>query len=139
QLLTYPAGLRWLPNIHREDYRTYSYLGVVGRGEQTPTVVEDMGKFGHLVNLSAMAYDRGGKVLGMIEERMGEAAFFDFMRHVYNCYQYRVLRVADFRRELEAYTGRSWEQFFADWVYGAGMTDWAVHKVILEPCGGRAH
>jgi Peptidase family M1 domain/Omp85 superfamily domain len=139
QLLTYPTGLTWLPNIHREDYRTYSYLGVCGRGEQTATVVEDMNKFGHLVNLSAMAYDRGGKVVGMIEERMGEAAFFDFMRHVYASYQFRILRVADFRRELEAYTGRSWEEFFRNWVYGAGMTDWAVDKVLLEPVDGHRH
>jgi hypothetical protein len=136
-LITYPAALGWLPNIHRDDYRTYGYLGVVGRGEQTATVVEDMGKFGHLVNLSAMAYDRGGKVVGLIEERLGEAAFFDFLRHLYATYQFRILRVADFRRELEAYTGHSWEEFFRDWVYGAGMTDWAVDRVRVEPVGGR--
>jgi hypothetical protein len=135
-LLTYPAGLGWLPNIHRDDYRVYGYLGVCGRGEQTATVVEDMSKFGHLVNLSAMAYDRGGKVLGMIEARLGETAFFDFMRHIYAKYQFRILRVADFQRELEAYTGRSWETFFHDWLYGAGMTDWAVHHVRVEPVRG---
>jgi len=137
-LLSYPSGLGWLPNIHRSDYATYGYLGVCGRGEQTATVVEDMSKFGHLVNLSAMAYDRGSKVLGMIEERMGQAAFYDFMRHVYAKYQYHILLVADYRRELEAYTGRSWEQFFHEWLYGAGMTDWAVHQVRLEPVGGHS-
>jgi hypothetical protein len=136
-LINYPSGLTWLPNIHREDYRTYGYLGVVGRGEQMATVVEDMSKFGHLVNLSAMTYDRGGKVVGLIEERLGEAAFFDFMRHVYAAYRFRILRVADFRRELEVYTGHSWEEFFRDWVYGAGMTDWALTRVQLDPVGGR--
>ena len=46
------------------------------------------------------------------------------------------MRVADFQRELEAYTGQSWEQFFKDWVYGSGLTDWKVERVqtrIQEP------
>ena len=40
-----------------------------------------MPKFKHLVNLIAMTYDRGSKIVGMIEQRLGEAAFLDFMRH----------------------------------------------------------
>ncbi len=46
-----------------------------------------MPKFGHLANLSAYAYDRGSKIVGMIEERLGETAFLDFMRTVYQKYQ----------------------------------------------------
>src|SRR5262249_4384130 len=121
KLLDYPRGLRWLPNINREDYRSYSMLGTVGRGEAAPTV-QEMAEYGHMVNLRAMTYDRGSKVVGMIEERLGEAAMLDFMRHVYHKYHFRILRVADFQRELEAYTGRSWEEFFRQWLYGAGMT-----------------
>jgi hypothetical protein len=131
QLLDWPKGLRWLPNIRREDYRYYELAGVVARGEQTPTV-QKMEAFKHLVNLSAMTYDRGGKIVGMIEDRLGEAAFFDFMRLIYRRYYFRILHVEDFRRELEAYTGQSWEQFFKDWLYGKGMTDWAVDKVELH-------
>ena len=128
KLLDYPRNLEWLPNIRREDFRNYGYLGVRGRGEIGPTV-QEMPKFGHLVNLSAYAYDRGSKIVGMIEERLGEAAFLDFMRGIYQKYQYRILRVADFQRELEAYTGRSWEEFFQHWLYGTGMSDWSVQNV----------
>ena len=60
-----------------------------------------MPKFKNLVRLMAMTYDRGGKIVGMIEDRLGEDGFFDFMRLVYAKYQFRILRVADFRRELE--------------------------------------
>jgi hypothetical protein len=130
-LLEWPAGLEWLPQIHRDDYRYYSLLGVVGRGEQTPTV-QDMPAFTHLVNLSAMTYDRGGKIVGMIADRLGDAAFFDFMRRLYSKYAFRILRVADFRRELEIYTDHSWKQFFDDWLYGKGMTDWCLERVELE-------
>ena len=92
-----------------------------------------MHEFGHIVNLFSMAYDKGSRIMGMIEERMGEAAFLDFMRVIYGRYQYRVLRVADFRRELEAYTGYSWDEFFRDWLYGPGLTDWAVEDVTVQP------
>src|SRR5205823_2772791 len=45
-------------------------------------------------------------------------------------------RVADFQRELEAYTGRSWQEFFQDWLYGNGLCDWAIEKVsVKEECG----
>ena len=130
-LLEYPRQLEWLPNIAREDFRNYGYLGVRARGQIFPTV-QEMPKFGHLANLSAYAYDRGSKIVGMIEERMGEAAFLDFMRGVYQKYQYRILRVADFQRELEAYSGQSWEEFFRHWLYGTGMCDWSVQNVEIE-------
>jgi hypothetical protein len=130
-LLDWPKGFRWLPNIRRDDYRYYCLAGVVARGEEMPTV-QNMEKFQHLVNLSAMTYDRGGKIVGMIEDRLGEAAFFDFMRQVYRRYYFRILRVEDYRRELEAYTGRSWKEFFQNWLYGKGMTDWAVDKVEVQ-------
>ena len=91
-----------------------------------------MHEFGNIVNLFSMCYDKGSRVVGMIEERLGQAAFLDFMRIVYGRYQYRVLRVADFHRELEAYTGQSWGTFFHDWLYGPGLTDWAVEDVNVQ-------
>ncbi|MBV9124764.1 MAG: BamA/TamA family outer membrane protein, partial [Planctomycetes bacterium] len=130
-LLELPKGLDWLPNIHRDTFTFYGLYGTLGRGDACPTV-QDMPKYSHLVNLLSMTYDRGSKVLGMIEDRMGEPAFFAFMATVYGKYQYGMLRVADFQRELEAFTHSSWDEFFRHWVYGAGMTDWCVEKVHVE-------
>jgi hypothetical protein len=131
-MMAYPPGLEWLPNVRRQDYHAYGMYGTIARGENGP-IIQNMDKFGHIVNLFSMAYDKGSRVMGMIEERMGEAAFLDCMRGICNRYQYRVLRVADFRRELEAYTGYSWYEFFRDWLYGPGLTDWAVGDVTVEP------
>jgi hypothetical protein len=137
-LVRYPRGLEWLPNVRREDYRSYGLLGTLGRGENGPCV-RDIPQFDHLVNLFSMCYDKGARIVGMIEERMGPTAFLDFMRTVYCKYRFRILRVADFRQELEAYTGHSWEKFFADWLYGPGLCDWAVDKVVVQdpPCAAR--
>ncbi len=131
ELIDFPKGLRWLPNIRRDDYRNYAMIGAWARGEKHPCV-QEMPKYEHLVNLTASAYDRGSKVVGMIEERMGEKAFFDFIRQVYGKYQFRILRVADFQRELEAYTQHSWDDFFRHWVHGTSQCDWAIDRVEVN-------
>jgi hypothetical protein len=133
-LMTYPRGLEWAPNIRREDYRSYSLLGAIGRGENCP-VVQDIPKFGHLANLFSMCYDKGAKIVGTIEERLGEDNFRCFMRHIMKKYRYRILRVADYQRELEEYTGDAngeWNKFFKGWLYGVGLCDWAVKDVIVH-------
>jgi hypothetical protein len=135
-LLTWPEGLGWLPNIHRDDYRYFGMLGCMGRGELGP-VVQPMPGYGHLVNLMAMAYDRGGAIVGMIEERLHPSEFRAFMKHVRRKYEYRILHVAEYQRELEAWTGHSWEEFFQNWLYKPGMTDWAVERVDLEEMAGQ--
>ncbi|HKB37185.1 MAG TPA: M1 family aminopeptidase [Gemmataceae bacterium] len=133
-LLHFPSGLEWLPNIRRQDYRNYGLLGTIARGENGP-VVQEIPKFGHLVNLFSLCYDKGARIVGMIEERLGEAAFLDFLRIVQHRYRYRILRVADFQRELEAYTGQSWDTFFRDWLHGPGLCDWCVEKVKITGAG----
>lgn len=130
-LMKYPDGLGWLPNIRREDYRSAGMYSTYAKGEATP-IIQPMDKFGHLANLFNLCYDKGGRVVGMIEQRLGEAAFLDFIRCVVKKYRYRILRVEDFRRELDEHTGLSWSEFFDEWLYGKGMSDWSVEKVELE-------
>jgi hypothetical protein len=134
-MLQWPEGLGWLPNIHRDDYRHFGMLGTMGRAEETP-VVQPLPKFGHLVNLMAMTYDRGGRVVGMIEERLGPVAFVGFMKHIRAKYEYRILRVADYQRELEEYTHQPWGEFFQNWLYKTGMSDWAIESVHTEALPG---
>ncbi len=133
-LLNYPDALQWLPQIYRDDYRHTMLWGVIRRGELSP-VVQPMPKFGHLINLTSMTYDRGSKVVAMLEQRLGEQAFLKFMQGIYKKYYFRILRVADFQRELEAFSKAPWDDFFRHWLYGTDMVDWAVEKVELEPLG----
>ena len=67
---------------------------------------QELPEFGHLVSLFTGAYDRGSKVVGMIEDRLGEAAFLDFIRGLVR--EVLVPRAAGRRLqpELEAYTGQ---------------------------------
>ncbi len=127
-LFAYPEGLQWLPPVNRENYRLGGFYGTVRRNQLGPPV-QEMEKYGHVGNLFSSCYDRGSKILGMIEQRLGsEAAFFDFLRGIYQKYYFRIIFVADFQRELEEYTGKSWEEFFQNWLYDKGLTDWSLQS-----------
>ncbi|MHB1422888.1 MAG: M1 family metallopeptidase [Gemmataceae bacterium] len=131
EFFKYPSGLGWAPNIARGTYRCYGLYGTLGRGENCPAV-QPMSSFGNVVTLFSMTYDKGSRIVGLIENRLGSAAFLNFMSGVFHRYRYRILRVADFQRELEAYTGNSWDDFFKDWLYGPGVTDWCIEKVQVQ-------
>lgn len=130
ELIDWPRGLEWLPNMKRENYRWAYLAGAIRRNEMQPAA-QDLPEFGHLFRLFTGAYDRGSRIFAMIEGHLGEAAFQDFIRLLVTKYYFRVLQVADFRRELEDYTGQDWGEFFNRWVYGKGMTDWAVEQVVV--------
>ena len=70
----------------------------------------------------------------MIEARLGEEGFFNFMQPDLRQVSVSHLASPDFQHELEAFTGASWEQFFEDWLYGKGITDWAVKNAEVG-CG----
>ena len=134
-LFAWPDGLKWLPNVYRDNYRFGGTYNAIRNG-QMPPAAQDLPKYKHLYGLFTGAYDRGSKVYGMIEDRLGEAAFLDFMRLLVAKYGWRVLQAADLRRELEAYTGRDWGELFDRWVFGKGLTDWAVEDVKVDGRGG---
>jgi hypothetical protein len=135
RLFQYPKGLSWLPTVNREDYRFSQFYGTIGRGELMPPL-QEMPKYKHVGNLFSACYDRGGKILNMIEERLGEDAFLDFLRGVYRKYYFRIILAKDFQRELEEYTGRSWEDFFQRWLYDKGLTDWSLEKAEVTKLKG---
>src|SRR5262245_65235215 len=99
------------------------------------STVEELRNDGDVCKLFSMWYDKGGQVIGMIEDRLGEANFIGLMHRLYRKYKYCVIRVADFQRELEEFTGQSWEDFFQRWVRGSGLSDWAVEHVEVEEVG----
>jgi hypothetical protein len=127
-LFDIPPEYFFLPQIKRENYRYSTFFTVLKNKELMPAV-QELEKYKSPIGVFAAVYDRGGKVVGMIEDRLGPTAFLEFMRRIYAKYYFRICRVADFQRELEEYTGRKWDDFFKDWLHTAGMSDWAVDGV----------
>ena len=58
---------------------------------------------GDLGSLFSLAYDRGGKVVEMIHNRLGPDRFFAFFRKIYHDYAWKTFRFADLKRELIAF------------------------------------
>ncbi|HET6571982.1 MAG TPA: M1 family aminopeptidase [Fimbriiglobus sp.] len=135
ELLDWPWPFGWMPNIRRDNYRFASLTGAIRRGD-APAAIGELPKFGHLVALFSGAYDRGSKVFGLIEQRLGPE-FLPFVRELVKKYSFRVLSAAELRAELIAFTGPQsaarWDEFFAQWVYGNGLTDWKLERVSVEP------
>ena len=139
RLLNWPDGFDWMPNIGRENYRNASITGAIRRRD-IPAAAGDLPAFGHLYGLFSGAYDRGSRIFGLIESRMGETAFFDFMQGLVKKYSFRVLSAKQLREELVTYTGPQsaamWDQLYERWVYGNGLVDWKVESVSVEKRAG---
>src|SRR5262249_3042079 len=80
--------------------------------------------------LFSLAYDRGGKVVEMIHNRLGPERFFAFFRKIYHAYAFKTFHYADLRRELVAFDPQGgWERFLDGWLVAHEETDWAVESV----------
>ncbi len=130
-MLAWPEALSFAPNIRRENYRFASLAGAIRRDE-VPPAAGPLPEFGNIHGLFSGAYDRGSKVYGMIESRLGEAAFFDFIRGLVKTYSFKSLSAVALKRELETYTGKNWDDLFEKWVYSNGLTDWAIERVEID-------
>ena len=85
---------------------------------------------GNLGAVFSLAYDRGGKVVNMIENRMGSGRFFAFLRKIYRDYAWKTLSYADFRRELIAFDPSvDWGAFLDGWLIEHRDLDWSVEAV----------
>ena len=66
-------------------------------------------------------YSKGALVLHMLRMRLGDEAFFRALHSYIDRYKLKEVETDDFRRELEAASGESLEQFFHQWVVRPGM------------------
>jgi len=128
-MIVWPRGLTWLPTIGREDLRLSGYYGWRARGNNGP-VIQDLKAMGNLGTLFSLTYDRGGKVVEMIHNRLGPDRFFAFFRKVYHDYAFKTFRFADLKRDLVAFDPEGgWDRFLDGWLLEHGETDWAVEGV----------
>ncbi|NQV29125.1 MAG: BamA/TamA family outer membrane protein [Rhodopirellula sp.] len=129
EVLDLPGGSRWgLPNIPYRGLVHSGYALYAGRGGDGKTLAS-LDELKHLHNLFFLVYDKGARIVGMIQHRLGRERFFGFLRLVYSEYRFRILRVKDFQRLLEEYSGESWEQFFDDWLRSSRTCDWKIADV----------
>ena len=66
------------------------------------------------------AYDKGGWVLNMLRHQLGEDAFYRGLKHYLEVNRGKNVVTADLAKAIEEATHTNVDQFFSQWIYGAG-------------------
>ena len=75
---------------------------------------------------SGNIYGKGGLVLRMLREKLGDEAFFHALHHYLETNRGQNVVTADLIKAIEQDTSVSVDEFFRQWVYGAGAPKFEV-------------
>ena len=82
-------------------------------------------RLGHIKGESqvfrAVVYNKGAAVLHMLRRLIGDEAFFNGLRRFYGENRFRKAGTDDFRKAMEAASGRDLERFFERWIYDSSL------------------
>ena len=132
-LIVWPKGFGWLPSIGREDLRMASYYKWKAQGNGGP-VIQDLNGMSNLNALFSLAYDRGGKVVDMINNRMGDDRYFAFLQSLYKKHSFGILHYEELKTELDQFdANQAWPARLDAWLVQQADTDWQMKSVDIKP------
>jgi aminopeptidase N len=73
-------------------------------------------------------YDKAGWVIRMLREQMGDDAFFRALKHYLEANRLQNVVSADLAKAVEESSGTNVDQFFDQWIYGAGAPRFIVRS-----------
>ena len=73
-------------------------------------------------------YDKAGWVIHMLREQMGDDAFFRALKHYLDANRLQNVVTADLAKSIEESSGTNVDQFFDQWIYGAGAPRFTVRS-----------
>lgn len=90
--------------------------------------------------LNAHSYQKGGFILYMLAQELGDEVFMRGVRQYYQQYRNKQANTADFKRVMESVSGRNLTVFFDQWLYRTSFpilqTKWKYgsesRKLIIE-------
>jgi aminopeptidase N len=82
--------------------------------------------FSTMTDYSGNIYTKGGLVLHMLRRQLGDADFYKGLKHYLEVNRNHNVVTADLVKAIEEATGKSVEEFFNQWVYGAGAPRFEV-------------
>ena len=71
-------------------------------------------------------YEKGALVLHMLRFILGEEQFWEVLHTYLKRHQQENVETVDFIRAVESVTGRNMQQFFDEWIFGAGYPEFEV-------------
>ncbi len=82
--------------------------------------------FAEMTDYSGNIYTKGGLVLHMLRSQLGDADFYKGLKNYLDKNRNQNVVTADLVKGIEEGTGKSVEEFFNQWVYGAGAPKFEV-------------
>jgi len=79
---------------------------------------------------TSASYDKPALVLNMLMNQIGDQKFFTSLRTYLKAHFMGNAETADFQKAVESVVGRSFEEFFQQWIYRAGFPD--VRVTVTE-------
>jgi aminopeptidase N len=80
------------------------------------------------VEYAGNVYDKAGWVIHMLREQMGDEAFFRALKHYLEANRLQNAVSADLAKAVEESSGANVDQFFDQWIYGAGAPRFTVRS-----------
>ncbi|MEO8621542.1 MAG: M1 family metallopeptidase, partial [bacterium] len=80
----------------------------------------------YLALLNTNSYQKGGYILYMLHQQLGDSAFFGGLKAYYARYRHGTAMSSDLRRELEQASGQSLGQFFDQWLTRPGVAELTI-------------
>jgi aminopeptidase N len=84
------------------------------------------------VEYEGNVYDKAGWVIHMLREQLGDEAFFRSVKHYLAEYRLQNVVSADLAKAIEEFSGTNVDQFFDQWIYGAGAPRFVVRSTYDE-------
>jgi aminopeptidase N len=88
--------------------------------------VLDTTQTNYLALLNTNSYQKGGYILYMLHQQLGDSVFFGGLKSYYARYRHGTAMSNDLRRELEQASGQSLGQFFEQWLTRPGVAELTI-------------
>ena len=75
----------------------------------------------------AVSYNKGGRILHMLRNYVGDSAFFTALNEYLNRYKFKPAEVQELRLVFEDVTGQDLNWFWNQWYYGSGQPALDIH------------
>jgi len=131
---TFGASL-WEEHFYGQDASSYRYWRDQNSWMQSrelfpiPIVTRNINDS---VEYEGNVYDKAGWVIHMLREQLGDEAFFRAIKHYLETYRLQNVVSADLAKAIEESSGTNVDQFFDQWIYGAGAPRFVVRSTYDE-------
>lgn len=83
----------------------------------------------------AHSYNKGGAVLHMLRDLVGDDAFFAILNHYLRTHAFGTAEVHDLRQSVEHVTGQDFNWFFEQWFLGSGHPELEIRYSQMDSIG----